>query len=64
MGQEQPGKQPSILEKIPGGPIQLIIVPVAVAAGLIVGGITGAVIATTVGELGILLIRPKPPSSK
>ena len=61
---EQPGKQLSILEKIPGGPIQLIIVPLAVAAGLMAGGIPGAVIATTVGELVILLIHPKPPSNK
>ena len=56
--------QPSILEKIPGGPIQLIIIPVAVAAGLMAGGITGAVIATTIGELAILLIRSKHPSNE
>lgn len=52
-----------ILEKIPGGPTQLIIVSTAVAAGLIIGGIPGVVTAVTIAgaDLAVLLIRPKPP---
>ena len=57
-------KPPGILDKIPGGPIQLIIVPTAVAAGIIIGGIPGVVTAVTIAvgaDLAILIIKPKPP---
>jgi len=49
----------SIFDKIPGGPIKLMIIPVAAAAGFIIGGIPGAVAVITIEGIAIILIRPK-----